>query len=168
MLLNAIKNRYSVRKFQHKPVELEKLNEILDAARLAPSARNVQPCKFVVISDPQKREQLTNICKGQKFVSDAPVTIAICADNTDYTMTCGQKAYTIDAAIAGEHIVLQAVELGLGSCWIGAFYHDKLADLIALPEGYKIVSLLPIGYPNIGKQKRTLKPINEVVVRDSF
>lgn len=168
MLLNAIKNRFSVRKFKDKPLEEEKLFELLEAARLAPSARNIQPWKFVVIQDPEKRAQLTDICKGQKFVAEAPVTIALCANNTDYTMTCGQKAYTVDAAIAGEHIVLQAAELGLGTCWIGAFHHDQLAELINLPSDYKIVGLLPVGYPDVEKGKRNLKPAEEVIVWNNF
>ena len=83
-------------------------------------------------------------------------------------MTCGQAAYTVDAAIAAEHIVLQAAEMGLGTCWIGAFYHDKMAKLINLPKDYKIVALLPVGYPAIGKGKRNLKSIEEVVSYDSF
>jgi len=168
MVLNCIKERYSVRKFKDKPVEQEKLDVILEAARMAPSASNVQPWKFVVLRDDAKRAQLTEICKGQKFVSQAPVTIAICANNTDYTMTYGQKAYTVDATIASEHIVLQATELDLGTCWIGAFFHDQMAELINLPDDYKIVGLLPLGYPDIEKGNRNLKPMEELVIWDSF
>jgi len=153
MLLNCIKERYSVRKFQNKPIEQVKLDILLKAAQLTPSARNIQPCKFVIIQGVEKRKKLTDICKGKEFVSKAPITIAICANNTDYTMTCGQAAYAVDAAIAGEHIVLQAAEMGLGTCWIGAFFHDQIAELINLPEEYKIVALLPVGYPDVKKRK---------------
>jgi len=168
MLLNCIKERYSVRKFKDKPVEQEKLDIILEAARLAPSANNVQPWKFVVIRDEERRKKLTEICKGQKFVEEAPIVIAICANNTDYTMSYGQKAYTVDATIASEHIVLQATELGLGTCWIGSFFHDRMAELINLPEDYKIVGLLPLGYPDSERPIRNLKPFEEVVVWDRF
>ena len=168
MLLNCITARYSVRKFQNKQIEQEKLDVLLKAAQLAPSARNIQPCKFIVIRNEEKRKKLIDICNGQQFVSQAPITIAICANNTDYTMTCGQSAYTVDAAIASEHIVLQAAEMGLGSCWIGSFYHDELAKVINLPKDYKIVALLPIGYPAIEKGKRNLKSIEEVVSYDNF
>lgn len=168
MLLNCIKERYSVRKFQNKPIEQEKLDILLEAARLAPSASNKQSWKFIVIKDSEKRKQLTDICKGQKFVSKAPITIAVCNTNLDYIMTCGQKAPVIDGAIAAEHIVLQAVELGLGSCWIGAFYHDKMAELISLPQDYEIIGLLPVGYPAIEKKERNLKSLDEIVVFDSF
>ncbi len=168
MLLNCIKERYSVRKFQNKLIEQEKIDILMKAAQLAPSARNIQPCKFIVIQDEEKREKLTDICKGKNFVSQAPITIAICANNTDYIMTCGQAAYTIDAAIASEHIVLQAAEIGLGTCWIGAFSHDELAELINLPKEYKIVTILPVGYPAIEKGKRNLKSIEEIVSYDSY
>ncbi|MBC8415965.1 MAG: nitroreductase family protein [Candidatus Cloacimonetes bacterium] len=168
MLLECIKERYSVRKFLDKPVEQEKIDTLLEAARLAPSASNKQTWHFVVIRDQEKRKQLTNICRGQKFVSEAPITIAVCNSNLDYIMTCGQKAPVIDGAIAGEHIVLQAVELGLGSCWIGAFYHDKMAELINLPQDYEITGLLPIGYPAVEKGNRDLKSIEEIVTYDSF
>ncbi len=168
MLLNCIKERYSVRKFQNKPVEQKKLDVILEAARLAPSASNKQTWKFVVIKDREKRKQLTEICRGQKFVSEAPITIAICNTNLDYVMTCGMNAPVIDGTIAAEHIVLQATELGLGTCWIGSFYHDKMAELINLPQDYIIVALLPVGYPAIEKGKRNLKSIEEIVSYDSF
>ena len=143
MLLNCIEKRFSVRKFLDKPVEQEKIDILIEAARLAPSASNKQTWHFVVIRDKEKRKQLTDICRGQK----APV---------------------IDGAIAAEHIVLQAVELGLGSCWIGAFYHDKMAELINLPQDYEIIGLLPVGYPAVEKGNRDLKSIEEVVSYDSF
>jgi len=168
MIIDSIKNRYSVRKFQDRPIEKEKVEALLKAAQLAPSARNVQPWHFVVIDDPAKRAKLTEICKGQKFVAEAPLSIAVCATNTDYVMTCGQPAYTVDASIAAEHINLQAVEMGLGTCWLGAFYHDQLAELINLPEDYKIVTLLPIGYPAVEKGNRNLKPLQEIVSYNSF
>lgn len=88
--------------------------------------------------------------------------------NTDYQMTCGEYAYAIDGAIAGEHIVLQAVELGLGSCWIGAFYQDKMAELINLPKEYKIIGLLPIGYPDVNKKSRKLKTIKAISSDNTF
>lgn len=167
-MITAIEKRYSVRRFKDKEVEQEKIDKLIDAARLAPSAKNVQPCYFVIIKDKEKRAQLTDICKGQKFVSEAPIAIAVCANRRDYTMTSGEKAYTVDAAIAAEHIALEAVEQGLGTCWMGAFYADQLAELIELPKDYKVVTLLPIGYPADTKRKRSLKAKEEVVSYDVF
>jgi len=168
MLLKAIKERFSVRKFKSIPIEEDKLMTILTAAQLSPSASNVQPWKFVVIKDDEMRAKLTDICKGQKFVSQAPITIAVCCNNLDYIMTCGQKVSSVDGSIAAEHIVIQAAELGLGTCWIGSFYHDKMAELINLPDGYDIVTVLPLGYPDIQKGNRNLKTLEEIVVYDKF
>lgn len=168
MVLNSIKKRFSVRKFKDQKIEQEKMDEVLEAARMAPSARNIQPWKFVVITDAEKREKLTEVCKGQTFVSQAPATIAVCVNNLDYEMTCGFRGAVIDAAIAGEHIALQAAELGLGSCWIGAFHQDKLRQLIDLPAEYEAVALLPIGYPDTNKGNRNLKDKQEVVSYNSF
>ncbi len=168
MLLKCIKNRFSVREFKDREIEQEKIDSLLEAARLAPSASNKQTWHFVVIKDLEKRKQLTKICRGQKFVSEAPITIVICITNLDYVMTCGQTAPIIDGAIAGEHIVLQAAEMGLGTCWIGAFYHDKMAELINLPKDYQIVGLLPVGYPATEKGSRNLKTMEEIVLYDSF
>ncbi|HHE39266.1 MAG TPA: nitroreductase [Candidatus Cloacimonetes bacterium] len=167
-VMPCIKNRFSVRKFLNKPIEQEKIDILLESARLAPSASNKQTWKFIVIKDKEKRKKLSAICKDQKFVSEAPITIAICMTNLDYVMTCGMNAPIIDGAIAGEHIVLQAVELGLGSCWIGAFYPDQMAELIDLPDDYVIVGLLPVGYPAVPKHKRNLKTIAEISAYDSF
>jgi len=168
MLLDVIKNRYSVRKFSPKKIESNKLEIILEAARLAPSARNTQPWKFVVIQNDEKRAQLTEICRGQQFVADAPITIAICCNNLDYRMGCGQPASVIDGALASQNIALQCVELGLGTCWIGAFQQEPAAKLIELPDDWEVIGLLPIGYPEIDKGNRNLKPREEVVAFDRF
>ncbi|MBN2461337.1 MAG: nitroreductase family protein [Candidatus Cloacimonetes bacterium] len=168
MLLDIIKSRFSVRKFRDDPVRESDLHLILEAARLAPSARNLQEWHFVVIRDKGKRRQLTDICRGQSFVAEAPVTIAVCAGNTDYIMACGEKAYTVDAAIAAEHIVLQAAELGLGTCWIGAFYQDGIARLINLPENMRVVALIPLGYPGVTRKERLVKEFTDIVSFDSF
>ena len=168
MILKAIEDRFSVRKFKNIPIEENKLSAIIKAAQLSPSAKNVQPWKLVVIKDSKMREQLPEICKGQKFVSQAPVTIAVCCNNLDYIMTCGQKTASVDGAIVGAQISLQAVELGLGTCWIGAFYQDKMAKLINLPKDYEVIALFPIGYPDIKKGNRNLKPLDEIVVYDRF
>ncbi len=168
MVLEDIKNRYSVRKFSSKKIESEKMQAVLEAARLAPSAKNMQPWKFIVITDDEKREQLVDICRGQKFVAEAPATIAICCNNLDYTMRCGHPASIIDGALASQNIAIQAVALGLGTCWIGSFLQERAQELISLPEGWVIVGLIPIGYPMIEKGNRKLKPVDEVISYNSF
>ena len=168
LVLKEIKNRYSVRKYLEKDIEEEKLLAILEAARLAPSARNYQNWTFVVIKDKKRREKLAEICKNQKFVAQAPISIAIVAHNLDYVMTGGTIGSVVDAAIAGEHIALQAVKLGLGTCWIGAFYQEEIKKFLNLPSNSKVICLLTVGYPAHPPKKRKLKSFDEVVRYEKF
>lgn len=168
MVLKNIVERYSVRGFSSKPVEDEKLKEVLEAGRLSPSAKNRQQWKFVVIKDEEKRKKLVKVAKGQKFVGEAPLVIAVCAGGMDYKMTCGRTASVIDAAIAATGMTLEAVEHGLGTCWIGAFYSDEAAELINLPKDWTVVTLLPLGYPDAPDPERSRKDFEEVVSFDSF
>lgn len=143
----AIRLRKSVRGYLEKEVEEEKLNKILEAARLAPSASNRQEWRFIVVRDEGTRKKLSEAAKGQKFVREAPVVIACLAVTDEHIMSCGQMCYPIDVAIAVDHMTLQAVELGLGTCWVGAFFADKVREILEIPEEIKIVELLTLGYP---------------------
>ncbi len=157
---DAIKNRYSVRSYSVKPVEEEKIKELLEAARLAPSAGNRQEWRFVVVTDEQARKELAGAAAGQMFVGKAPCVIACCADTDFHKMTCGQLTYPIDVAIAIDHITLRAVELGLGTCWIGAFYEEEVKKILNIPEKIKVVELITLGYPESVAQrpKKRLNP----------
>ena len=147
-VMEAIKKRYSVRSYQDRAVETEKLDSILEAARLAPSASNRQEWRFVVVQDKGIRQRLMQAAKDQAFVGQAPVVIAACAKTDSHIMTCGQQCYPIDVAIAVEHMALKATEEGLGTCWIGAFYEDKVKEILGIPEkDIRIVALLALGYP---------------------
>ncbi len=128
-VMEAIAERRSIRSFSGRPVEEEKLLRILEAGRLAPSARNMQDWKFVVVKDTGLRRRLAEAARNQEFVAQAPIVIAACG-TSDYVMTCGQHTYTIDVAIAVDHMTLAAVEEGLGTCWIGAFYEDKVKGIL--------------------------------------
>ena len=143
----AIRMRKSVRSFLDKPVEDDKLNAVLEAARLAPSASNRQEWRFVVVRDADLRQKLVPAARDQAFVGQAPVVIACCAETDSHKMTCGQMCYPIDAAIAIDHMTLIATELGLGTCWIGAFYEDQVKEILGIPEEIRVVELLPLGYP---------------------
>jgi len=147
-VMEAIKKRYSVRSYQDRVVEPEKLDGILEAARLAPSASNRQEWRFIVVRDKNIRQRLMQAAKDQAFVGQAPVVIAACAKTDSHVMTCGQQCYPIDVAIAIEHMALKATEEGLGTCWIGAFYEDKVKEILGIPEkDIRIVALLALGYP---------------------
>ena len=145
-VFEAIKKRRSVREYLDKPVEEQKLKEILEAARLAPSASNKQEWRFVVVTDKELRTQLVKAAKGQVFIGQAPVVIACSAETDNHLMTCGQLCYPIDVAIAIDHMTLRAVELGLGTCWIGAFWEDEVKRILDIPKDIKVVELLCLGY----------------------
>lgn len=147
-VMDAIKKRCSVRSYQDRPVEQEKLDKILEAARLAPSASNRQEWRFVVVRDKDTRQRLAKAAKNQTFVGEAPVVIACCADGDEHVMTCGQLCYPIDVAIAIEHMALEAAEEGLGTCWIGAFYEDQVKEILGIPKNIRVVELFTLGYPS--------------------
>jgi nitroreductase len=146
-VIDAIKTRKSVRAFLNKPVEDEKLNAILEAGRLAPSARNLQEWRFVVVRDLETRKRLAEAAEGQKFIGEAPITIVACAETDGHVMKCGQLSYPIDVAIALDHMTLAAVELGLGTCWIGLFDELRVKELLGIPDDIRVVELMPLGYP---------------------
>ncbi|MGC9515895.1 nitroreductase family protein [Methanocrinis sp.] len=164
----AIQKRRSIRKYQNRKVDNDRLDRVLEAARLAPSAKNLQEWRFVVVRDEGRRKRLAEAAKGQTFVGDAPVVIAACATVTDYVMTCGQLTYPIDLAIAVEHMVLQAAEEGLGTCWIGAFYEEEVKKVLNIPPQVRVVALLPLGYPDESPASRPRKEMDEIVAFESW
>ncbi|MCM8765498.1 MAG: nitroreductase family protein [Candidatus Omnitrophica bacterium] len=167
-VMEAIKKRRSIRSYLDKPVEEEKLKRILEAGRLAPSAKNLQEWRFIIVRDKTTREKIMQAAKGQRFVSEAPVVIVACAVNTDYKMTCGQYAYPIDVAIALAQISLKAVEEGLGTCWIGAFYEDKVKEILAIPNEVRVVELMTLGYPKGIPQPTERKKWEEIVCYEKW
>jgi nitroreductase len=146
-VVEAIRKRRSVRSYLDKVVEEEKLNAVLEAGRLAPSASNRQEWRFVVVRDGEVRRKLGEAANEQSFVGEAPVVIAACAVTDGHVMSCGQLCYPIDVAIALDHISLAAVEQGLGTCWIGAFNEVKVKEILGIPEKVRVVELMPLGYP---------------------
>lgn len=168
-VFKAIKKRKSVRTYLDKPIEEEKLNAVLEAGRLAPSASNRQEWRFVIVRDGEVRRKLGEAANGQSFVGKAPVVIAACAVTDGHVMSCGQLCYPIDVAIALDHISLAAVEQGLGTCWIGAFNEGKVKEILGIPEEVRVVGLMPIGYPatQAVKEKNRL-PFNKIVKHDHW
>jgi nitroreductase len=145
-VMNAIRTRKSVRMFLDQPVEQEKLDLVLEAARLAPSASNRQEWRFVIVRQPETRKLLAGIAASQGHVCNAPVVIVACADTDEHMLQNGQLCYPIDIAIALDHLSLAAVELGLGSCWVGAYDEDKVRQLLGIPQKIRVVQLMPLGY----------------------
>ena len=160
----AITTRKSVRTFRDKDVAADVISRLLEAARLAPSAGNRQEWRFVVVRDAATRKRLAQAANGQRFVGEAPVVLACCAETDGHVMSCGQACYPIDVAIAIDHLTLCAVAEGLGTCWIGAFNEAQVKDILEIPNEIRVVELLPIGYPEdpLPAKKKRL-PLNEIV-----
>ncbi len=166
-LMDAVRGRRSVRSYLEQSVEEEKLQAVLEAGRLAPSARNMQDWKFIVVRDQATRRKLAKAARDQQFVGEAPVVIAACG-TSDLVMTCGQPAYAIDVAIAVDHMTLAAQSLGLGTCWIGAFYEDQVREILGVPANIRVVALLPLGYPAQNARATPRKSLAEVVSYDHW
>ncbi len=165
----AIKLRKSVRAYLDQPIEEEKLVTVLEAGRLAPSASNRQEWRFIVVRDPGTRAKLVDAANRQRFVGEAPAVIVACAETDGHVMRGGLPCFPIDVAIALDHITLAAVEVGLGTCWIGAFSEPAVKAILGIPEAIRVVALMPIGYPAdptaIEKQRL---PFNAVVRYDRW
>ena len=166
-LMQAIRARRSIRNFRDMPVEEELLLAVLEAGRLAPSAKNMQDWRFIVVRDAATRSLLAKAARGQEFVGQAPVVIAACG-TSDLVMTCGQPAYAIDVAIALDHMTLAAASLGLGTCWIGALYEDKVKEILGVPPEIRVVALLPLGYPAVEPGPRGRKSLDEIIAREHW
>ena len=167
-VMDAIRQRYSVRKFKSYELEDSKLDRVMEAARLAPSARNLQEWRFVVVRDEQMRHALSEAANGQQFVAQAPVVIVACAITSEHVMSCGLHCYPIDVSIAMAYITLQAVEEGLGTCWIGAFNPEKVRDLLGIPNDVIVVGLLPIGYPDGEAPPKKRLSLGEIVLEERW
>lgn len=159
-----INKRFSVRKYKDTPVENEKLLQVLEAGRLAPSAVNNQPWHFIVIRDPGNLKKTKSIYH-REWTREAPVIIIICADHSQSWKreSDGKDSSDIDAAIAVDHMTLQAAELGLGTCWVCNFDTRACANLFKLPENIEPVVMLPLGYPDVPVKPKERKSLEEIV-----
>jgi nitroreductase len=140
-VFEAVKIRRSIRAYKSTPVSKEKLEKILEAARLAPSANNIQPWHFIVVTDPEKRAKLAK-APFAGFLKEAPVVIVGCGDQK-----ASPKWFMVDVAIAMQNMVLTATSEGLGTCWVGSFNEDQVREMLKIPENYRVVALLALGYP---------------------
>jgi nitroreductase len=173
--LDLVKRRKSTRSFSEKDISEEDLKKCLEAARLAPSACNSQPWKFIVVRG--KRQALaeaalsgiySDVSGLNRFVREAPVIVAIVNEKMKITAGIGallrDMDYSVlDNGIAGEHLVLQAAELGIGTCWVGWFNEKKVKELLAVPKKLKVLCLIAMGYPReekeVSKNRKSLEEI---------
>jgi nitroreductase len=166
-VIEAIQTRRSIRKYKDEPVPDEDLKDILEAARIAPSAGNKQPWRFVVVRDSSKRKKLGEIARGQTWISNANVIIAaLSMDPKDPSVY--ERWVERDVMTAVEHMVLSAWELGYGTCWIGAFTEEEVKELLDVPDEMKVICLLPIGVPDAEPKDRGRKDFYEIFYGEEY
>ena len=144
--LELAKERYSCRSFEEKEVDMEKIEKILEAARVAPTAVNYQPQRILILND---KEKLSRLSECTKMGWNAPLIMIICYDKTVSWKSKfdGRDEGIIDASIATTQMMLEVQDLGLGSTWIGYFDSQKVREIYKIPQNYEIVALMPVGYP---------------------
>jgi len=163
-LVDVILSRRSVRRYRPDPVPGDVLERILEAGRLAPSADNVQPWHFVVVTDPELKRGLSR-GRWNWFIEDSAFTVVGCGDvGTPY----GRRWSTIDTSIALENMVLAAWAQGVGSCWVGDFREDEVKSLLGIPEHLKVVALVSFGYPAETPSPTGKKALPEIVHYNKF
>lgn len=167
-VLEIIETRRSIRKYLPQPVEQEKLDYIMECARLAPSAVNFQPWYFYIIQSEEAKEKLYECYHNKWFSTNAaPVFIVACGDkNASWKRKSDMKDHMdIDVAIAFEHICLAATEQGLGTCWVCSFDVEKTRSLFELPDHMEPIAITPLGYPVEEEVKRTPRKSKEEICK---
>jgi len=171
-VLEAIKERRSIRAFTDEKVSEKDVERLIDAARWAPSAGNTQPLELVVVKDKEMKRKLSEAALNQTFIQKAPVVIVVCADLNRSSRgygSRGERLYSLqDTAAATENILLAAQELGLATCWVGAFRDKEVAKAVKAPKNMKPVAIVPVGHPAerpLAPQKRS---VNEIVHYETF
>jgi nitroreductase len=170
MILEAIVKRYSVRHYKDQPVEDDKLAEVLEAGRQAPSGCNIQPWKVVVVRDRATIRSLVHAIGGQQFVEQASVLIVACKNGEGYHIGNQHDGAIIDIAIALDHMTLQAASMDLGTCWLGNFDGDEVRALLGIPRENPVVAILALGYADESRPRkpRPRKPLDGLVCREKF
>jgi nitroreductase len=164
----AIKGRRSVRSYKNQEVENDKIEKILEAGRLSPSANNRQEWKFIVVKNTDTKKRLARAAMNQPFVGQAPVVLVACATESKAVMTCGHPTYAVDVSIAFAYMLLQAYELGLGTCWIGAFREDEVKSILGVPKDVRVVALSPCGYAATDAVARSRKRLDEITCFEMY
>jgi len=159
-LLKVIYGRRSIRKYERKPMPDEVLKLILEAGRLAPSARNRQPWYFVVVRKPELKKKLI-FSSWNSFIEDASAVIVGCGD-------AREKWAVVDVSIALQNMVIAAEALGLGSCWIGHFVEEEVKRALKIPDHLKVVAMITIGYPAEKPEQPPKKSLEEIVRYETF
>ena len=171
-IVEAIKGRRSIRAFKNKKVAQETVEKLLDAARWAPSAGNIQPWEFIIVQKPEIKRALVEAALDQTFIEEAPVVIVVCANESRSSQGYGIRGKTLyciqDTAAAIQNLHLTAYSLGLGTCWIGAFREEKAREILKIPEGVRPLAIVPVGYPAETPPPRNRRPISQMFHYETF
>lgn len=160
-VMEVIRSRRSIRRYKKKPIPEDLLMEVLEAARLAPSGANRQFWKLIVVRDDERKKGLVPLCRDQKFIEDCSAFIAAVDDPN-------QKWFRVDVAIALDHLSLAAAEKGLGTCWIGAFDPEKVAEYLGVPKGFVVTVCMTLGYPAESPEPRPRKSLEELIFWEKY
>ena len=165
-IFQVFRDRRSIRKYKDTPVETDKIEQILDAARLAPSWKNLQCWRFLVVNNREQKSALLEAFPeenpGTRAIAAAPVVIVICADPTESGIKNGIEYYVADTAIAFEHLCLSAHALGLGTCWMGWYNESVVKKVLSIPDAIRVVGVTPLGYPDQEPKARPRKVLSEI------
>jgi len=171
-VFEAIKNRRSIRAFTSEEVSEEEVKRLIDAARWAPSAGNIQPWDFIIVRDAKIKRRLVIAALDQTFIEEAPVVIVVCADESQSSMGYGSRGLTLyclqDTAAAIQNMLLAAYALGLGTCWIGAFHEEEARQALKIPLGVRPVAIIPVGHPAEKPNAPPKKSIREIVHHEIY
>jgi len=167
-ILPEIIARRSIRSFTAQTLEKDQVERILEAGRLAPSAKNRQEWRFIVIQKKEIRQKMMEAAFSQEYVGQAPAVIAVCTTNIDYRMPNGQAAYPVDLTFAASHMVLQAVHEGLGTCCITTFDEQEVRELLTIPFSMRVVLLILVGYADESPEPTPRKSIRQISARDHW
>jgi nitroreductase len=171
-VLEAIKGRRSIRAFKKEDISAETVDKLLDAARWAPSAGNIQPWEFIIVRKPEIKARLVEAALDQSFIGEAPVVMVVCADEDRSSQRYGPRGKTLyciqDTAAAVQNILLTAHSLGLGTCWVGAFNEDETRNILNIPLGTRPVAIIPVGHPDESPSPRSKRPALQTVHHETF
>ena len=165
----AVQARYSCRSYRPDPIPDDVLGRMLAGVRRAPSARNVQPWRFVLVTDAELRPKLAQACCGQTFVGEAPLVVVACGTGTPCKTGGQASTQLLDIGIALEHLALSAAAEGLGTCWIGAFDPAAVGELLGIPADVQVAAVMPVGYPadqRPAEDRR--KPLADIICQDRY
>jgi nitroreductase len=171
-VLEAIKGRRSIRAFKSQNVSAEIVEKLVDAARWAPSAGNIQPWEFIIVRKPEIKRKLAEAALDQTFIEEAPLVIVVCANENGSFEGYGMRGKTLyciqDTAAAIQNIHLVAYSLGLGACWVGAFREEEAREILNIPHGVRPVAMVPAGYPAESPSTPGRRPISQIVHYETF